>query len=307
MITANTAVYGTLEDRHAAAQRLVARHGGTAVLWIEEGSTNFFFYLVRPFEAAVYQRSVPVVPRDRKRSLASLHRVSEELAAAVDQEQPLPMTRVPLTPSAVVAQETEPVSCPRPQVASTKPPAPPDKGTPERGEARLALAYSGTTYARDKAWLDGVSFSAGWTWPKGPHVELGYTAYRRALFQTHDGLLELARHPVHAAFGYDQRWRRVRVGAEGLLLVDPTVRRDYVPTQLSPVWRPQTVTSLAFAPRGRIGFIAGANVELFASVAAEFWVQRTTYRASAEPEASEIIVAPGWARATPSAGLALRL
>jgi len=191
---------------------------------------------------------------------------------------------------------------------------PPTESTPaephavaERGTLRIAAAYAGTTLARSPAWQSGLAFAAAWLTRPGATVEIGYTAYQRVAVPLPGRVLELVRHPVHVGLGYELALDRWLLGVDGAFIVDVTERTDWQPHGADLRGDHRVSAGVALAPRGRVGFSATERVELFTMLCAELWLRTVEYRVSNESGAAQVVFASRRARATPTAGVALRL
>ena len=303
----------SLEGRLEASRELVAKHGGVAVVWIEEGTDAYHVYVVRPFEAALYWDSVPIERTARPQSHARLQRRLSLIAEAIRAdgrlpmerldfdalEEPAPWRRLPistlrsLTPTAEAEAEAEPVASPR--------------APRERGELRLSAAYAGTTFARSPAWQSGIALQAGWVTRPGLMFGVGYTAYQRVAVPLPGRVLELIRHPVHVGVGYEFALDRWLFGVDGTLIVDVTERTDWRATPMGLDDDRRVAAGFAVAPRGRVGFAATERVEVFTALSAELWLRTIEYRLPLPLGGSRVVFGTQRARATPTAGVALRL
>lgn len=199
----------SLDCRVDAARQLVAKHGGVAVLWVEEGSDAYHVYVVRPFETALYWTSSAIERTARPASHARLQRRLASVAEALRTDDRLPMERLDLgddhEPPAWRSLPIATLHALAPTQEPRSPPPPPPSETPERGTLRLSAAYAGTTFARSPAWQSGLALEAGWVTRPRATVELGYTAYQRVAVPLAGRVLELIRHPCTSASATSSR------------------------------------------------------------------------------------------------------
>lgn len=299
----------SLDCRVDASRQLVAKHGGVAVLWVEEGSDAYHVYVVRPFETALYWTSVSIERTARPASHARLHRRLASVAEAIRTDDRLPMERLDLDDDEPPAWRSLPIATLHSLAPTEEPEAPPPvrSESPERGTLRLAAAYAGTTFARSPAWQSGLALEAGWVTRPGAMIEVGYTAYQRVAVPLPDRVLELVRHPVHFGLGYELELDRWLLGFNGTFIVDVTERTDWRSTAGDLHRDRRLSTGFAVAPRGRVGFAATERIEVFTMLTAELWLRTVEYRVPVELGRSRLVFASHRARATPTAGLAFRL
>ena len=298
-----------------SSRQLVAKHGGVAVLWVEEGSDAYHVYVVRPFETALYWTSVSIERSARPASHARLHRRLASIAEALRTDpnaagDRLPMERLDLDGQEEPAWRNLPIATLHalaPTDEPEPPPVPASPEAPERGTLRLSAAYAGTTFARSPAWQSGLALEAGWVTRPGAMVEVGYTAYQRVAVPLPGRVLELIRHPVHFGLGYELELERWLLGLDGTFIVDVTERTDWRTTGGELHGDRRLSAGFAIAPRGRVGFSATERLELFTMLTGELWLRTVEYRVPVELGGSRVVFRSHRARATPSLGFALRL
>lgn len=291
----------SMRERYERGLVLAEQHDAVGVLWIESDDDAFHLYVVRPEVRVVYVRTVDIAPEAPQAALEAVGVVTAATVGAL------------IAGSAIAMEPTvipeDPAPEPEPEPEPEREPKPEPEPEPRVGRFVLSAGYQGTTFVQERPWQSGGAVEAGWIWPFGLHVGAGLAFMQRVEARADTAAVTLARHPVHLAVGYGRRWGRVWLRGDGLLIVDPAERTASVadPDQMLAVEPRRVRTTVALAPRIRLGVALVWRLEAYAAVATEFWLSRARYAVELTPGARTVVVTPRWVRVSPQLGIAVRL
>lgn len=249
----------TMRGRIDRALALAAEESATAVFWIEvDDSGQILHYTV---EAGRGDRALV----RRTGTDAGSRSAQLEAVAVITRRSTDALLRGGEIGVGFEEVRPEPPRDPEPEPVVT-PPAP---ATPERqrGTFRFALAYSGTTYAPEHVWQSGMNLRAGWRFPFGLLIDVGYTLNvpaRRSI----DGVeLTVARHPIELGVGYRRAWQWLAIEAELAGIADVNTRRTLSAEPGFLTTEDDARLVLGFAPRVRLEWLATRVLRVFVSAA----------------------------------------
>ncbi len=269
--------------------------GADAALWIARRPGEVTeVYLVRTGQPAMWMRPLPTEPGAAGREAVGI--VVRSAVAALAEGSETGMAEVEVDPApAPVASSREDAPAPRP----TPPPR-------RRGRALVSVAYAGSSYAAAPRWFSGGMVSAGWAWPVGLRVEVGYTLLPGLEVRLPDGALRLRRHPMHAEVGFDHRWANVRLGG-GLAGVLDWTTRHATAREGASARDDRGRAAFALAAMGRAAVIAVWRLEVFSSVGLQAWVAQPRYAVAVPGASPRLVLRPHRLRAVVLAGVTVRI
>jgi hypothetical protein len=179
--------------------------------------------------------------------------------------------------------------------------------------ARFALAYRGTTFARQYEWQSGIGIWAGWITEFSFYLGLGYFWTPEATITTqlkHNNTsveFSVERYPVEAFVGYQYCIGDFAFEGELGAIVDTIARQAKAPKNLAEFerTRDQTGIDVGLLGRGRIEYFLQRHVTLFLGLSLEYFLRNFDYVAKFEE--SETLLHPYPARLNLEFGLAFYL
>lgn len=184
-----------------------------------------------------------------------------------------------------------------------KPPSPPPPPEPS-GTLRVTAGYHGESLAPEVPWQNGGQFTAGWTWPVGLAIDVGYTLLPAIKLRNSVADLTLRRHPIELGLGYRKDWRRFAVLAQitaNLDVLTSTVAtaEPGVATTNTSAFEPGLGAHIraVYLPTRWLGLFVSATAT--ASPNAAPWVSRVGQQ--------QVLLAPRLMRPAVSAGVEFRL
>ncbi|HET6583277.1 MAG TPA: hypothetical protein VFG69_07515 [Nannocystaceae bacterium] len=274
------------------------RRSAFAVFWVTVQDGDYVLSVVRPGRREIRWRRIAVDPGSPSAGIETLGIIARATTSALLADSALQMETTPIPePPPAPAKPTAAPSSARASAVSRAP----------RGRAVLAVAYAGTSYAREIPWQSGLALEAGWAWRNGLQATVGYTVYQRARAESSLGRVEVVRHPITALVGYHRRHRALGYGGDAGFVLDYTERRASTRMPGVDVGPDRGRPTTAFTVRARASVIAVWRLEVFAAIALEAWFSQVRYAVQAHADEREVVLTPRRVRAIVAAGLAIRL
>jgi hypothetical protein len=183
----------------------------------------------------------------------------------------------------------------------------------ESSRARLALAYRGTTFARQYEWQSGISIWAGWITEFRIYFGLGYFWIPETTITTQlksynaSAEFSVERYPVETFIGYQYCIGDFAFEGELGAIIDIIARQAKAPADQAGFTRTddQTGVDVGVLARGRVEYFLQRHITLFLGLSFEYFLRNFDYVAKFEQ--SETLLRPNPARFSLEIGLAFYL
>lgn len=282
---------GARNSSSEIAAESVAVHGAVGAFWIQSSGPGRARLFLRTEAGDTYVHAVEST--DGEAAAEAIGLVVADSTRALVAGEPVGMERI----SIPAPQRSEPA------VKKTAAPAPAKPR--ERGRLRVAAAYTGTSYAPEVPWQQGLDLGVGWVFPFRLHLGLGYAVLAPARASRDYGTIEVRRHPARAWAGYSAQLGRVRIDADVPIIVDAETRHAQAsdPDYAS---RPDTTrVVVGTGVQTRVAVTLTRGLFAFVGGGVELWPQTIEY--GAQEPAPQALLRPRTWRGSGSVGLAVRL
>ena len=195
---------GNPSERVRSARRAAARYGAVATFWLDAPSNEA--WVLYAADAGITRVVVRRLESGRASTEANIEAVALIVRATTDallHGEPMPAEEISEEGKALAPWPVEQV----------------DNGS---HTARISAAYTGTTFAKERRWQQGLSLRAAWIWPSGPYLGLGFTIFERMQFDISPVRFDIDRYPISLHAGL--RFRVARFTFTGELGVELEIR-----------------------------------------------------------------------------------